>query len=394
MDISQYTNRQGLIDIPDDVISKPDSSKIADAIASAKIRFPTRMMLNGDRRMELFKNLMEYNPGPNVDRNPQNYPTTKWLINGLSTNKYLKQYLTFLSTDEDYDRIDQLTDYFTEMNRLSAYRKDTKISPLQYWEKNMDKLVQSLIAENRPINSKELRNALWASKTEANSFKLTLVSSILWQFKAKRVLDMSAGWGDRLLGSIAHYAERYLGYDPNIALKKGHDEIIEYFTKDRKTSKDINHYEVRYQSFETADLGSELFDLVFTSPPYYDLEVYSDLAGQSIISYPQFEDWLVRFLFVSINKAWNHLKDDGNMVLHISDFGNIHYVEATVLFVLGWCPNASFDGVIGSLGNSKKSRPNWVFHKHTTADKKTVAMARQDMKNYYPKVLSLINKTL
>ena len=38
----------------------------------------------------------------------------------------------------------------------------------------------------------------------------------------------------------------------------------------------VSHrFEVRYLPFEAAVIGDETFDLVFTSPPFFDLEVYS-----------------------------------------------------------------------------------------------------------------------
>jgi len=390
MEIKDYIDSNGYLEITKTAINKYGIETIIQSIKNAKINVPTKFVLYGDIRMILFKNLMEYRP--EISREPVDYPNIQWLTNGYSTNKYLGKNLSFISSDLDYEKIDILSDFFTENSRLSAYRKDYKIAPLDYWRDYIDKLVNTVNDKYGEINSKNLREALWKTGSEAASFKLTLVSSILWQFDAKRILDISAGWGDRLLGAIGHYAERYLGFDPNPVLKQGHDEIIDTFTKDRTTSNEINKYEIRYQPFETADIGAELFDLVYSSPPYYDLEVYSFIDGQSIITYPEFEDWLVYFLFVSLFKAWNHLKNGGNLVLHITDFHKIHYVESIVLFVLGWCPNSSFDGVIGSIGHSGKPRPNWVFHKHSRSNSKEVSVAKQNMDKFYPKLSDRIKK--
>ena len=49
---------------------------------------------------------------------------------------------------------------------------------------------------------------------ECTQFKPSLALTVLQLLRAKRVLDFSAGWGDRLLGAIAHSElERYLVSD-------------------------------------------------------------------------------------------------------------------------------------------------------------------------------------
>ena len=77
-------------------------------------------------------------------------------------------------------------------------------------------------------------------------------------------------------------------------------------------------FEVRYHPFETGPLhDDERFDLVVTSPPFFDLEIYvSDSKDdkQSSTSFPELATWLTGFLFVSMAKAWAHLDAGGHMV--------------------------------------------------------------------------------
>ena len=59
-------------------------------------------------------------------------------------------------------------------------------------------------------------------------------------------LDISAGWGDRLIAAISLDME-YLGYDPNVKLEPGHTAIIEKFgNKDKQ--------KICYEPFETATI--------------------------------------------------------------------------------------------------------------------------------------------
>jgi hypothetical protein len=339
--------------------------------------------------MELFRNLMEYRPVLNFDK--QEYRTVTWTSRSLKTEKYRDRYMSFKTRPDDYDKIDILIDYYNELPRMAGKRVDKPYSPLDAWKnvEYMTKLIGEALDKHQGISSHIMREAIWKSGLECNSFKASLASSVYWEFDAKRILDISAGWGDRLLASIAHYADRYLGFDPNLALKSGHDEIIAKFTEHRKLK---GNYEVRYSPFEQADLKGELFDLVFTSPPYFDLEQYTELAGQSIISYPDFNDWVVKFLFSSFYKAWDSLIVGGNMVIHINDYYKTHYVEMMVLFVGGWCLNSVFDGVIGSIGESAKARPIWVFYKDRYDNKKNRDYCREELKRNYKDIYELVIK--
>jgi hypothetical protein len=223
-------------------------------------------------------------------------------------------------------------------------------------------------------------------KYEATNFKVSLATGIYIYFNAKRILDISAGWGDRLIAAIGHQAERYLAFDPNERLRAGHSKIQETFQADP------NQYTIRYQPFETADIGNEKFDLIFTSPPYFDLEVYdtniSTATNQSISQYNGFEQWLISFLFRSLLNAWKHLEVGGNMIIHISDFdsGKKTIVEPMAMFVLSRCSGAKFDGVIGTRGASGKMLPMWAFYKDKSDDKRMMDENELSMRNNYPSI--------
>ena len=58
-----------------------------------------------------------------------------------------------------------------------------------------------------------------------NNFQVTIIMNIYSFFGAKRILDSSAGWGDRLVAAIASGTE-YVGVDPNKCLKPLYKKII------------------------------------------------------------------------------------------------------------------------------------------------------------------------
>jgi hypothetical protein len=295
------------------------------------------------------------------------------------------RYVLFVHRDSEYWEMDIVTDYFTEVQRMSARRKDQALCPLLMFSEDKQfqrSLVQAGLQRPEGLTPFSLREAMWKCLKECTQFKATLAVSVMRMLRAKRVLDISAGWGDRLTGALAAGVERYVACDPNRALKEGHDAIIERFAPmtggvvadgpDRGAERPRTRCEIVYEPFETAKLPRdekngryETYNLVFTSPPFFDFEVYSSLEGQSMDNYVGLLEWTVDFLFVSLSRAWFLLEKGGHMAIHITDIpmSGVLVCEKMVLFMMWRLPGCSYAGCIGSSGHVRKPRPIWVCQK-------------------------------
>jgi hypothetical protein len=345
-------------------------------IIKGEIIFPFVKKYKITDPMQLYRNLKVYKP--QINTKARDFRTVVWTDETIKKEKYRDRNFSFENREGDYEKIDILVDYFNEEIRMKGKLNHEQYSPIEAWKSEdfLVKIVKEFIKTNKTddLTSFALRELIWSNGLECNSFKASLASSVYWQFNAKRILDISSGWGDRLLGAMAHYADRYLGFDPNIDLQPGYNAMKDMFLQEKYKSS----FEVRPIQFEEADLQGETFDLVFTSPPYYDFEVYVEGdKTQSMERYTSLDDWLVGFLFTSLKKAWNVLIPTGNMVIHINDPNypkeieqkkKHRFVEAMILFVGGWCEGSVFDGAIGTIGepgpNKRpgKPRPMWVFY--------------------------------
>jgi hypothetical protein len=268
----------------------------------------------------------------------------------------------FIHDETDYENFDVLGDLFTEEERLKARLVYVDNSPLDEWnDPNFRKKFDSI------KDPRELRDAIYNNVKEATQFKPSLmIQTVLYLNTLDtsdkgvvgpspfRILDISAGWGDRLIGAIALNAADYTAFDPNINLKSGHDEIIKTY--------EFKNTNIEYIPFEEAKLTRK-YNLIFTSPPFFDFEIYTKHPGQSINSYPNFENWCVNFLFKSIEKAWDALDDGGYCVMHITDVNKIQVCEPMCLFMQWKLPKAQYIGCICSKGLAGKPRPLWVFKK-------------------------------
>ena len=101
-------------------------------------------------------------------------------------------------------------------------------------------------------------------------FKSSTAKYIYKKFGAKNVLDPTAGWGGRLLGA-ASLGIKYSGLDTNIDLQDGYERMI----KDLG----ITNCDMYFDDCLSFDFQLIDPDLILTSPPYSNLEMYEHMEG-------------------------------------------------------------------------------------------------------------------
>ena len=201
-----------------------------------------------------------------------------------------------------------------------------------------------------------------------------------------KIFDPCAGWSDRLVGALAsgNMVSHYIGVDPNLALIPGQKRVVELCPSTVVT----HHIPKCAEDIEDEDFGAYkkmLFDLVFTSPPFFNKEHYSDCDCQSIKRYcdpgrplkDNLECWLERFLFPMLEKAWLRLKPGGFLAIHIDNLRikNGHHWDILLItdpmnHYIGRKLGGRYAGVIGLAMNQIPDRPwgitcdpIWVWRK-------------------------------
>lgn len=201
--------------------------------------------------------------------------------------------------------LNKLTNYFTFYQRMRCkMNKRSNKRPLDYYLKN------SSLYEDEPRKQFKLLKKKYNFEICSN-FNISRVISILKYFfgddlKNIKYLDPSAGWGDRLIGALLSNIKQYTGIDPNINLKIYYNDIIKKINS--KTNVKIYN-----TFFENPDLNLDNdYDIVFTSPPFFDVEIYDlNSEGQSLKNYSSEDKWIKYFLSYYFFKSWNCLKVNG-----------------------------------------------------------------------------------
>lgn len=175
-------------------------------------------------------------------------------------------------------------------------------------------VIQSRRKHANRISDATIRTGLRLHASSPSSFPSLVAKYIYGTFLSSdsSVLDPCIGYGGRMVGSQSlPYKVDYVGYDPWVEAWENVNAMREWFGWD--------HCVLHNMPFEDATLDRE-FDLVFTSPPHFDKEVYSVVQDtQSIQRYPDYSDWIQGFIEPLVMKSYDHLKAGGHMVLHFSD---------------------------------------------------------------------------
>ena len=158
----------------------------------------------------------------------------------------------------------------------------------------------------------ELRRSLCmvGGLSNVTKYRAPLAKVIVEEFGASSVLDPCIGWGGRMLGAIAAGAT-YTGCEPCLLTVVGLQGIL----------KDIGRTAtIIAQPAEEGLLGLSCeYDMILTSPPYFNLEVYDSSSTQSITDHT-WSTWVAEWLDPVIRMSLGLLKTGGVSCWSVKNF--------------------------------------------------------------------------
>jgi SAM-dependent methyltransferase len=201
------------------------------------------------------------------------------------------------------------------------------------------------------------------------NFRPTASKLVIERFSADnaRILDFCSGFGGRMLGAIT-LKRWYTGIDASAQQVSGLRKLHTAIKKFSQGSAEIYHGSA--EEIMPA-MKAASFDLIFTSPPYFNLEKYSgSKAKQSYIRYPYYADWKENFLERTIEESHRLLKPNGYFIVNVADtkrhpLANDFEGITSKLFRLHarYSLNMSSRPVHKKRGVAYKSEPVYVFRK-------------------------------
>lgn len=156
---------------------------------------------------------------------------------------------------------------------------------------------------------------------KSTMYRPQMAKMVVSNLGGKQVFDPCAGWGGRLLGSIAAGVEQYTAFEPNTETYEGLVRLVKFLDIQDKVTiyKDsaLNMY-----NYDIKDI-----DIVLTSPPYFDLEVYSHEDTQSITGCSSYQMWVDRFLEPLVTGALLTLKPTGWSCWNVHNVGKMKMID-------------------------------------------------------------------
>jgi len=179
-----------------------------------------------------------------------------------------------------------------------------------------------------------------------------------------RVYDYSAGYGGRLLGvcsSNMNYS--YIGVDPNT-------ETVKYLNYYKDLIAQVTGAKNEIICSTSEEHTPQDIDCAFSSPPYFNLEKYSDEDTQCMVRYRTMDDWFDGYVAPTMRNIYNGLNTDGIFATNIADYksyGNKSYAVVDRWIATAEAIGFTHTGTIRMMlntrpgvGNDKKSgREKW-----------------------------------
>jgi tRNA1(Val) A37 N6-methylase TrmN6 len=138
-------------------------------------------------------------------------------------------------------------------------------------------------------------------------------------FQAKLILDPCTGWGGRLLGTLAAADTKYVGCEPDPHTAEALREILAdpAIPATIRARGQIIEKPAEVALLEITKMPK--FDMILTSPPYFNLEIYT--AGeQSIGKWTTWDAWVSEWYKPLILRCLSCLKEGGISCWSVKNF--------------------------------------------------------------------------
>ena len=133
---------------------------------------------------------------------------------------------------------------------------------------------------------------------------------VLWG----NVYDYSCGYGGRLLGiGSSNMKYNYIGVEPNTETVK----YLNFFNDCIEEAVGVKGTIIQSVSEE---YQPQDIDLAFSSPPYFNLEKYSDEDTQCMVRYKTLDEWFDGYVIPTIRQIYTGLNREGLFATNIADY--------------------------------------------------------------------------
>jgi len=178
------------------------------------------------------------------------------------------------------------------------------VSIKSLWKKeNLEKALRFNRAQHStPYASEIIRSLSFTNGLgKVTMYRPLMARNVVSYFGATSVLDVCAGWGGRMIGTKSLDDVKSHGYENKKISYTGIDPCVKTFQSLCAIRDELKLPDVilinKPAEIALLEMPEDLkFDIALTSPPYFNLEIYSDEENQSTKSGPDYQTWTDKFL--------------------------------------------------------------------------------------------------
>lgn len=324
--------------ISDDDIIIPDLSPyFGDETFHIPREITTDIMLSVSNDIRRFDKIVESIMN-HLDKYPSFISSRKWIGEKELLKRYDTGVMKTITTDDNGVLISNtkfvgFLNYFVMDEILKVKTGSRKRNIHDAWN-NMQarrKLVEDTFKNKdlKEFTPMSIESKYSYRESRAYNFPVNIACYMYNMYGGERVLDFCSGFGGRLVGFWKSNVKEYIGIDPNKNID--YNSILKWVGDNDPQNKKVTIIRKPAEDVDFSPLG--MFDFIFTSPPYFDLEVYSNDETQSISRYKTYDIWLTKFLKVILDKSINVLEIGGHIAINIQNIKKYNIADDMCSFL-------------------------------------------------------------
>jgi len=268
---------------------------------------------------------------------------------------------------EDYISFSNLGNNFLMSHFPNFWSAKSKgsFSPREVFENKeyLSDIIRKIVVQGYFPSSAKILKALkrYRGNKRVSGFMPCVAKAIYHKYcdKESRVLDFCAGYGGRMFGAVScDKVISYTGIEVNFPTYSGLQDLYNTLRIHAGTKKEViilNQDSI----LGMKQFANNAFDFCFTSPPYYDAEIYSDDEGQSFKKHLRYDEWFNNYLIGAIREAMRVSK---RVVINMANTGGYMIADDLENWLKSEEMNYNIDNIrLPHYGGDFKFEPIFVF---------------------------------
>jgi hypothetical protein len=168
-------------------------------------------------------------------------------------------------------------------------------------------IIRKIIVQGYFPSKEKILKALqrYRGNKQVSGFMPCVAKSIYHKYceEDSRVFDFCAGYGGRLFGAMAcDKVKSYTCSEVNFETYSNLHDLYRTLRLHREVEKEVSIFN-QDSILAMKQFADKSFDFCFTSPPYFNAEIYSDDSSQSCNRYKSYSGWFEGFLIKAVQEA-------------------------------------------------------------------------------------------